>query len=76
MDSGGTTGGVQQQQGSASRASTADRYSIPVPSLNNGSFSNLFNLWILCLWMRPKREKIKWNEWEMKIRFDYGSDWG
>ena len=44
MDSGGTTGGVQQQQGSTSRASVADRYSIPVPSLNNGSFSNLFNL--------------------------------
>jgi hypothetical protein len=76
MDSRRTTEGVQQQQGSASRASAADRYSILVPSLSNGSFTNLFNLWILCLWMRSKREKIKWNEWEMKIRFDYGSDSG
>jgi hypothetical protein len=68
VDSGGTTWGVQQQQGSTSRASVADRYSIPVPSLNNGSFSNLFNLWILCLWMRPKREdKMEWMRNENQI---------
>jgi len=65
VDSGGTTGGVQQQQGSASRASTADRYSIPVPSLNNGSFSNLFNL---------RKDKMEWMRNENQ--FDYGSDWG
>jgi hypothetical protein len=44
MDSRRTTEGVQQQQGSASRASAADRYSILVPSLSNCSFTNLFNL--------------------------------
>lgn len=46
MDLGGTVGGAQQQQGSASRASVVGRCFIPMPSLNNGNFSNLFNSWI------------------------------
>ena len=35
MDLGGIAGGVQQQQGNASRASTAGRYSTPISFLVN-----------------------------------------
>jgi hypothetical protein len=52
MDSGGIVGGAQQQQGSASGASAACRCSIPILSLNNDNFSNLFNSWISCLQMK------------------------
>jgi len=45
VDSGGTAKGVQQQKGSASRVSTADRYSIPILHINNRVFSNLFILY-------------------------------
>jgi hypothetical protein len=37
--SGGTTGGVQQQQGNASRVSTASRYLIPISPLVNNYFN-------------------------------------
>ena len=37
--SGGTTGGVQQQQGNASQASTAGRYSVPISPLVNNYFN-------------------------------------
>jgi hypothetical protein len=39
MVSGGTAGGVQQQQGNASRASTAGRYSVPISPLVNNYFN-------------------------------------
>jgi hypothetical protein len=37
--SGGTAGGVQQQQGNASRASTAGRYLVPISPLVNNYFN-------------------------------------
>jgi hypothetical protein len=37
--SGGTAGGVQQQQGNASRASTVGRYSVPISPLVNKYFN-------------------------------------
>jgi hypothetical protein len=36
---GGTAGGVQQQQGNASRASTTGRYSVPISPLVNNYFN-------------------------------------
>jgi hypothetical protein len=37
--SGGTAGGVQQQQGNASRASIVGRYSVPISPLVNKYFN-------------------------------------
>jgi hypothetical protein len=37
--SGGTAGGVQQQQGNASRAFIAGRYSVPISLLVNNYFN-------------------------------------
>jgi len=37
--SGGIVGGVQQQQGNASRASTVGRYSVPISPLVNNYFN-------------------------------------
>jgi hypothetical protein len=44
VDSGGTARGLQQQQGSPSRAFIVGRYFISIPSLNKGNLSNLSNL--------------------------------
>jgi hypothetical protein len=46
VDLEGTAGGAQQQQGSASRASIANRCPIPIPFLKICNLGNLFNSWI------------------------------
>ena len=57
--SGGTAGGVQQQQGNASRVFTASRYLIPISPLVNNYFNKLLNYkkTIWCLLMRKRKEK-------------------
>jgi hypothetical protein len=66
MDSGGTVGGAQQQQGSASRVSAVGRCLIPTLFLNIYNLGNLFNSWIVCMLMLLKGEMIRWNKWKMK----------
>jgi hypothetical protein len=66
VDLEGTAGGAQQQQGSASWDSAADRCHIPIPFLNICNLGNLFNSWIIYILMLPKEELIRWNKWEMK----------
>jgi hypothetical protein len=59
MVSGGTAGGVQQQQGNASRASTVNRYLIPICPLVNNYFNYLLNYKFWCLLMRHKNKEGK-----------------
>jgi len=54
--SGGTVGGVQQQQGNASRASIAGRYSIPISPLVNNILTNYWTIKIWCVLMRKRKE--------------------
>jgi hypothetical protein len=48
---GGTTGEAQQQQGSASRASTTGRCHLHIPFLNICNYENLFISWIVYILM-------------------------
>ena len=68
MDSVGTARGAQQQQqqGSASRASVAVGV-LYLHFLHNNDFANLLNSWTSHLWVKPQRERIKWNKREIKI---------
>ena len=59
MDSGGTTGGAQQQQKSVSRASAVGRCPISIPFLNICNLGNLFNFWIVYMLMLSKGELIR-----------------
>jgi hypothetical protein len=52
-------GTIAAKERSTSQASAASRYFIPIPSLNNSNFSNLFNSWISYLRMKPKGEKVR-----------------
>jgi hypothetical protein len=71
VDSGGTTKEVQQQQGSASRVSTTDRYSIPILHINNRVFSNLFYfVFRTCGWGQGKKRYADVNE-EQNLIFVY-----
>ena len=70
MVSGGTAGGVQQQQGNASRASTTGRYPIPISPLVNNYFNYWLNYIFWCLLMRQKKRREKGNG---KLDLNYGS---
>ena len=67
--SGGTAGGVQQQQGNASRASTTGRYSVPISPLVNNCYNYLLNykFWCLLMWKR-KGEKERLNNRKMETK--------
>ena len=67
MVSEGTARGVQQQQGNASRASTIDRYSIPISPLVNNYFNYLLNYKFWCLLMRHKKKKGK-RKWKARFK--------
>ena len=73
MVSGGTAGGVQQQQGNTSRAFTVGRYLIPISTL----ITNYFNLLLKykrkkwCLMMRKRKgRKERLNDKKQRTRFN------
>jgi hypothetical protein len=70
VDSGGIAGGVQQQQGNTSRASTTGRYSTPISFLVN-------TILVICLDYKSyayewQRKEKRWNDMNenQKTKFD------